>query len=76
MAIKTVVVGRGGSIPVKGGLIKSELKARGLNYEQAAEDMDIPEKTLAHIIQRGTCNAINLGKIAKFLGLPIWELVA
>lgn len=61
---------------VKKELIKEKLKEKELTREQAAELMDIPVATLAHIMRAGACNAINLGRLAKLLDVPVWELVA
>lgn len=61
---------------IRKDLVKRGLKEKGLTRETAAELMDIPAATFARIVTTGACSAVNLGRIAKLLDIPVWELVA
>lgn len=56
-------------------LIKTKLEAQGLTQEEAADKFRIRREAFRVIMAYGNCDGINLGKIAKGLGVAVWELV-
>lgn len=56
-------------------LIRKALADQGIKQEIAAERCGMPTGTFAGALKRGSCSARTLGKLAKGLNLPVWELV-
>lgn len=60
---------------IKTELLKKALEAQKLTPEAAAEKIGVTPATLRRIIRTGDCGGIHIGKVARFLGVPVWELV-
>lgn len=62
-------------IKINIGRVKAVMAAKGLTNEAAAEQAGINRSSFDRILREGHCAAFTLGKIAKVLGIPVWELV-
>lgn len=63
-------------IKINVGRIKSGMAAKGLTGEATAEQAGISRSSFGRILNGGWCTAFMLGKIARVLDIPVWELVA
>ena len=62
-------------IPINVGRVKIAMAVRKLTVEGAAEDAGISRSSFDKILREGRCTAFMLGKIARVLDIPVWELV-
>ena len=62
-------------IKINIGRVRSSMAAKGLTIEAAAEDAGISRSTFGRILKEGQCTAFTIGKIARVLNIPVWELV-
>lgn len=60
---------------IKVELIKQKIAEKGLTRAKAAEQAGISPATLSKILATGTSGAINIGKLARLIGVKAWELV-
>ena len=51
------------------------LAQRGLTKAALAELAGIARQNISTILERGTCNPVTAGKLAKGLGVPVAEIV-
>jgi DNA-binding XRE family transcriptional regulator len=51
------------------------LAQRGLTKAALAELAGIARQNISAILERGTCNTVTAGKLAKGLGVPVAEIV-
>lgn len=56
-------------------LIRQKIAAEGLARDEAAAKIGVSVAMLAHILKSGTCGGKDLGKVAKFVGVPAYQLV-
>lgn len=57
------------------GRIRTSMADKGLTIEATAELIGITRGSFDRILQRGWCQAFMMGRIARVLGIPVWELV-
>lgn len=57
-------------------LIKAKMKEQGLTQEDAAKKCGITLQKFRVIMAYGNCDGKHIGKLAKGLGVAVWELVA
>lgn len=62
-------------IRINVGRIKTAMAAKGLTNETAAEQAGISRGSFDRILREGRCAAFTLGKIARVMDIPVWELV-
>lgn len=62
-------------IRINVGRIKAAMAAKGLTNEAAAEQAGISRGSFDRILREGCCAALTLGKIARVMDIPVWELV-
>ncbi len=62
-------------IKINVGRVKASMAAKGLSHEAAAEQAGISRSSFGRILNGGWCAAFMLGKIARVLDIPVWELV-
>lgn len=55
--------------------LRAKIEAEKMTHEEAAARIGISASTLSDIMITGRCTGMNLGKIAKFVGLPAWQIV-
>lgn len=70
------IVKQGRPLQIRLDLVKKGIADKKLTRAAAAEQIGISDAALAYIMKTGACGSINLGKLAKFLGIPAWELIA
>lgn len=51
------------------------LATQGLTKAALAERADISRQNISTILERGTCNPVTAGKLAKGLGVSVTEIV-
>ena len=56
-------------------LLKAKMKEMGLTQEEAAKKCGIRQEMFRVIMSYGNCDGKHIGKIAKGLGVAVWELV-
>lgn len=64
-----------GKIRINVGRVKAGMAAEGLTNEAAAEQAGTSRSSFDRILKEGRCTAFMLGRIARVLDIPIWELV-
>ena len=62
-------------IKVNVGRVKAGMAAKGLSHEEAAKQAGTSRSSFDKILREGRCAAFMLGRIARALGVPVWELV-
>ncbi len=62
-------------VKVNTGRMKSAMAAKSLGFRQTAEKAEITYATFSKILKDGVCSPTFLGRIARVLGVPVWELV-
>ena len=62
-------------IRINVGRVKAGLAAKKLTIKAAAEQAGISRSSFDRILRDGLCAAFMLGKIARVLDIPVWELV-
>lgn len=62
-------------IKINVGRIKAGMFAKALPAEVAAEKAGITQGLFRQILKEGQCTQFTLGKIARVLDIPVWELV-
>lgn len=62
-------------IKINVGRVKAGLAAKGLTHEAAAQQAGISRSSFDKILREGRCAAFMLGRIARILDIPTWELV-
>ena len=60
---------------IKKALVKEKMKEQGLTQEDAAKKCGIQLQKFRVIMAYGNCDGMNIGKLAKGLGVAVWELV-
>lgn len=60
---------------IKKALVKEKMKEQGLTQEEAAKKCGIRAEVFRVILAYGNCDGKNIGKLAKGLGVAVWELV-
>ena len=61
---------------IKKALVKAKMQEQGLTQEDAAKKCCIPLQKFKVIMAYGNSDGKNIGKLAKGLGVAVWELVA
>lgn len=56
-------------------LVRKKIFAEKLSLEEAAARIGISPSTLSEILRTGQCAGMSLGKLAKFVDVPAWQLV-
>lgn len=56
-------------------LVRQKIDDEKLTREEAAAQIGISVAMLAHIMKSGECGGVDLGKLAKFAGVPVYQLV-
>lgn len=62
-------------IKIDVGRVKAEMGAKGLDVKAAAQKAEITYGSFERILKEGRCAAFVLGRIARILDVPVWELV-
>lgn len=62
-------------IKINVGRVKAGIAAKGMTTEVAAEEAGITQSLFKRILSEGQCTCFTIGKIARVLGIPVWELV-
>ena len=62
-------------IKINVGRVRSGLATKDLTIKAAAEQAGISRSSFERILRDGLCAAFMLGKIARVLDIPVWELV-
>jgi predicted DNA-binding protein (UPF0251 family) len=62
-------------IKINVGRVKAGLATKKLTNEAAADQAGISRSSFGKILKEGRCAAFMLGKIARVLDIPVWELV-
>ena len=62
-------------IKINVGRIKAVMADKHLSSESAAMLAGTTRRSFDKILREGRCAAFMLGRIARMLGVPIWELV-
>lgn len=62
-------------IKINVGRVKSGLATKNLTNEDAANQAGISRSSFGRILKEGFCTAFTLGKVARVLDIPVWELV-
>lgn len=62
-------------IKINTGRMRSAMAAKGLTIAAAAEQAGTSRSSFDRILREGRCAAFMLGRIARVLGVPTWELV-
>lgn len=62
-------------IRINVGRIKADMASKNLTIMEVAKQTGINRSYFGRILKDGLCSAFMLGKIAKVLGIPVWELV-
>ena len=62
-------------VKINTGRVKSAMASKSLGFRQTAEKAEITYATFKRILTEGRCTSIILGRIARVLGVPVWELV-
>lgn len=57
------------------GRVKIAMAARHMSVEEAVKQTGISRSSFDKILREGQCTAFMIGKIAKLLDIPVWELV-
>lgn len=60
---------------IKTELIRKKMADKHMTMKAAAAQADILPETFYAVMERGSCNGITLGKLARFCGLKAYELV-
>jgi hypothetical protein len=62
-------------IRINVGRVRSGLATKGLSNQEAAELTGTSRSSFDKILREGRCAAFMLGRIARVLEVPVWELV-
>lgn len=73
--VKTMMSSRVHLVKVNVGRVKSVMAARKMSQEETAKQLGISRSAFSRIFTDGKCSAFMLGRIARVLEVPVWELV-
>lgn len=62
-------------IRINVGRVKAGMAAKKMNQEEMAQALGISCGSFRRILSDGKCVAFMMGRIARVLGVPVWELV-
>ena len=62
-------------IKINVGRVKASMATKNLTNEAAADQMGISRSSFGKILKEGFCTTFTLGKVARVLDIPVWELV-
>lgn len=62
-------------IKINVGRVKAAMAAKKMSQEETAKQLGISRSVFSRILQDGRCAAFMLGRIARVLGVQVWELV-
>jgi len=63
-------------ININVGRVRAGMAAKGLTIKETAELIGVTRHSLDQILRAGRCQAFMMGRIARVLGIPVYELVA
>lgn len=62
-------------IKINTGRVRSAMAAKGLGMQEMAEKIGASRSSFDKILREGRCAAFMLGRIARVLDVPVWEMV-
>lgn len=62
-------------IKINTGRVRSAMAAKQMSQEETAKQLGTSVSNLRRILTDGKCAAFMLGRIARALEVPVWELV-
>lgn len=61
---------------IKTRYVRDLMLEKHLPLTKVAEQVGIKKESLATILRTGTCSPITAGRLARVLGIEVWELIA
>lgn len=62
-------------VRINTGRVKAGMAAKKMNREDMVQQLGISRSSFDRILREGRCAAFMLGRIARLLDIPVWELV-